>query len=96
MYHDVTFSPMCWPQLSSVCVFLHCRVCLIHLPFLLLLLLLQLVDVSPANSRSHGTQHGAVERSNDLKPGSDGFRPLDATVVEVRVRGCCKVALSGV
>jgi hypothetical protein len=32
----------------------------------------------------------SVEGSNDLRPGSNGFRPLDATVVEVRgLRGSC-------
>jgi hypothetical protein len=49
--------------------------------------LLQLVEVGPGNSRSYGMNRASVEGSNDLRPGSNGFRPLDATVVEVRRRG---------
>jgi len=45
---------------------------------------LQLVEVSAANSRSYGINRAGVDRVNDLRPGSQDFRALDATVVEVR------------
>lgn len=44
---------------------------------------LQLVEVNEGNSRSHSMNRASVDGSNDLRPGSNGFRPLDATVVEV-------------
>jgi hypothetical protein len=43
----------------------------------------QLVEVGDHNSRGNSMNRASVEGSNDLRPGSDGFRPLDATVVEV-------------
>jgi hypothetical protein len=43
----------------------------------------QLVEVNERNSRSYGINRASVDGSNDLRPGSNGFRPLDATVVEV-------------
>lgn len=49
---------------------------------------LKLVEVGEHSSRSHSINRASVEGSNDLRPGSDGFRPLDATVVEVG-RGAC-------
>lgn len=67
----------------STCLRLHssarCHVCCCVLSCCL-----QLVEVSGANSRSTGVSRATVEGSHDLRPGSDGFRPLDATVVEVR------------
>lgn len=50
----------------------------------LLCLPLQLVEVGAHNSRGTSINRASVEGSNDLRPGLDGFRPLDATVVEVR------------
>lgn len=42
------------------------------------------MEVGAANSRSHGMQRASAEaNSSDLRPGSQDFRALDATVVEV-------------
>lgn len=84
-------APCCGPRLllsAGVPLPLHSRSapCLLCLP-------LQLVEVGAHNSRSHSINRASAEGSNDLRPGSDGFRPLDATVVEV---GACRpVVASG-
>jgi hypothetical protein len=56
----------------------------LHMPALpCVVACLQLVEVNERNSRSHSMNRASVDGSNDLRPGSNGFRPLDATVVEV-------------